>query len=265
MKPLHDIRLIVCDLDGTLLDSRKRLDFGVVKQMRERHLPITIASGRDIVLMREYLDELSITLPFIANNGADLFVNGKRSYRRFIPREDLQAAFSLLQQHGIGCIVSADESFYAVKDEPDLAAFKARFAGRAAMAERKDYTGLLDKHVFKLAIARRDVSFLQPIVEQINAGCKEAQFVRSEDNAFIMTHRLATKGNALQQVLRHLHLTAEQVLVFGDNYNDISMFEQAAHSVAMANANETVRRHAAYVTKSNDENGVSWFLEHYLA
>ena len=73
MNSFADIRLVVADLDGTLLDDEKQLDAGIVDVIRElekRNIMFTLASGRNVHIMKPYLKELSLQLPFIANNGA---------------------------------------------------------------------------------------------------------------------------------------------------------------------------------------------------
>ena len=75
MSSFADLRLIVADLDGTLLDDEKQLDAGIVdviKELEKRDIMFTLASGRNIHIMQPYLKELSLQLPFIANNGANI-------------------------------------------------------------------------------------------------------------------------------------------------------------------------------------------------
>ena len=65
---------------------------------------------------------------------------------------------------------------------------------------------------------------------------------------------------ALRYIMDLYQIDREEVLVFGDNYNDLSMFKAAGTSVAMENADRQIREQADFVTVSNDENGVSAFL-----
>ena len=59
-------------------------------------------------------------------------------------------------------------------------------------------------------------------------------------------------------------ISPEEVVVFGDGENDISMFLESSASVAMGNATDDVKRKAAYVTSSNTENGIAAFLKKYV-
>ena len=63
--------------------------------------------------------------------------------------------------------------------------------------------------------------------------------------------------------MEYLDIDANSVLAFGDNYNDISMFE-VADGVAVENAQESLKEVAKYLTKSNEDDGVSYFIQKNL-
>jgi len=69
------------------------------------------------------------------------------------------------------------------------------------------------------------------------------------------------KGSSLDYLLKTYQLTRDQVIVFGDGENDIPMFDVSYHGVAMENAVDCLKKHANYITKSNDEDGLALFLE----
>jgi hydroxymethylpyrimidine pyrophosphatase-like HAD family hydrolase len=73
--------------------------------------------------------------------------------------------------------------------------------------------------------------------------------------------RQADKGTALAFMLARLAVNREQVLVIGDNLNDLPMFPYARVSVAMGNAPEAVKQQASMIAPRNDEEGVAWVLE----
>lgn len=65
------------------------------------------------------------------------------------------------------------------------------------------------------------------------------------------------KGTALQQLMPQLGMTTDNLLAFGDSYNDIAMLQIAGIGVAMSNAEEKVKAAADYVTVSNNDDGVA--------
>ncbi len=65
---LKKIKLIVADLDGTLLHYDKSLDRNIKSVLIEKNVPLTFVSGRNVHIIQDYIKELNITLPYITNN-----------------------------------------------------------------------------------------------------------------------------------------------------------------------------------------------------
>ena len=72
---------------------------------------------------------------------------------------------------------------------------------------------------------------MQHVMERINQRCQHLHCVRSEDNIYTITHVDATKGKTLEHLLELLDVTREQTMVFGDNFNDATMFSIAGIDV----------------------------------
>jgi Cof subfamily protein (haloacid dehalogenase superfamily) len=72
------------------------------------------------------------------------------------------------------------------------------------------------------------------------------------------------KANALEMLLKEVGAEREELMAFGDGYNDISMIEYAGMGVAMSNGNELIKEKADYVAPSNDEGGIAHVLEKFV-
>ncbi|WDC84245.1 HAD hydrolase family protein [Caloramator sp. mosi_1] len=79
-----------------------------------------------------------------------------------------------------------------------------------------------------------------------------------------MVSRYASKGNALEYLAKYLNIGLDDVIAFGDNFNDISMFKKAGISVAMGNAEGEIKRICRFVTLTNSEDGVADFIFKHL-
>jgi Cof subfamily protein (haloacid dehalogenase superfamily) len=88
--------------------------------------------------------------------------------------------------------------------------------------------------------------------------------ILSGDDFLDVTHQLATKGNALQELAHSLNIPREEVLAIGNYYNDITMLEYAGLGVAMENSPDAVKAAADEVTTSNNEEGVHLILCKYV-
>ena len=69
------------------------------------------------------------------------------------------------------------------------------------------------------------------------------------------------KAASLDKLVKMIHLTKEEVIAFGDGFNDLSLIEYAGCGVAMANAVDEVKERADVVTLSNDEDGIAYMLK----
>ena len=73
-----------------------------------------------------------------------------------------------------------------------------------------------------------------------------------------------SKGSMLPLLLEHLGVDREELIAFGDNYNDMTMIGYAGMGVAMGNGEDEVKKIANYVCESNDEDGIAKTLEKYV-
>lgn len=79
---------------------------------------------------------------------------------------------------------------------------------------------------------------------------------------FVSQH--ANKGNAVKTLISLYTIKPEEVAVFGDDTPDIGMFNLFGYSIAMGNADESLKSSSTFVTRTNDEDGVAFALSNYL-
>jgi peptidyl-prolyl cis-trans isomerase B (cyclophilin B) len=97
---------------------------------------------------------------------------------------------------------------------------------------------------------------------EIPAELKDAvRLVRWHENAYDIVPKTGSKANGIAKVLESMGLTKDELLVFGDELNDIEMFKYAGLAVAMGGANETLKPLADFVTKRVEEDGIKYALE----
>lgn len=267
MEKLDHIKLIVADLDGTLLDDEKQLDSGMpslLPAIKEKGIAFTFGSGRNMHIMQDFVSQLQIDVPYITNNGANMFEGRRCIYECRISSSDLLLSLTLLKQMGIPFLAYSNYAVYPVGSHPGLTKFMERLKGKSDIVETKTIHEIIEHSIFKVVIIHDDETKMAGIMKAINDQCKEAHCVRSEGDIYTFTHMDASKGNTLKKLLEIMQISAEEVLVFGDNYNDESMFDIAKYSVAMGNSHEDIKAHARFTTKSNQEQGVSWFIKEYV-
>jgi hypothetical protein len=257
------IRLIVADLDGTLLNSDHVVTPFTEQIIREaitQGVLFTVATGKTFPSTPEIIRLFDIRIPVICGNGTQVFApDGTPLYENPIPRDYAIEAIRVAQSWGFTPIIYTgmgllaekwDDNIQELVDHhepipeivPDLVA--------ALRGEHKPY---------KLVIMHRDpatVNRFQVELERLFTG--RAQVLRSGLLTLVeLLPAGVTKGTALAFMLDYLGISPQETMCLGDNCNDLDMIRQARIGVAMGHAPEAVRQGAAYITGTNDEDGVA--------
>ena len=74
----------------------------------------------------------------------------------------------------------------------------------------------------------------------------------------------ASKETGIKDIAEKYTIDKKDIYCFGDDHNDIGMFEYCGNSIAMGNAIQELKNIAAYVTTSNDEDGIAEFIENEI-
>lgn len=264
MQKLKNIKLLVTDMDGTLLNDKKELDSEIITllpALKERNIIFTFASGRNVHIMKDFVDMVDLKDPYITNNGANMFQGSSCIYESSIEAYELGLSLAILEKENIPYIAYTNEAVYIIREDPQLTFFLNRLKGKVSILTIASHKELKEFSIFKVVVIHENASMMEEVLHTVNAMNKETHMVRSEGDIYTITNIKATKGKTLLRMMELLHAKPNEVVVFGDNYNDRSMFEEAAYSVAMENADEEIKRAADFVTASNNENGVSAFIK----
>lgn len=277
---LAHIRLVVTDLDGTLLATDKSIspqNRAAIERLRAQGIAFTIASGRMSQILASYVHELGITVPVIACNGAKIFdpVQDKVLDHCFL---DAVAAESLLDfsaRHGLDYLAFGMADVHYAPDSRRVQHYRNynEIAVRTGVPPvplipfgndpAGEHRALARAGLLKILVAERRGGDI-PLALQHIAGFASIYPEVSEPNIIDVLPIAANKGRALERIARELGIALSDVCVFGDYENDISMMQVAGHSFAMANAVESVRRTATYLTDSNDEHGFATAIDRYI-
>ena len=269
---MSEIRLIIMDLDGTLL-----LDDGTVSpenrqallDAQKRGVTIAVCSGRYCENASLVFLENGLSGPVVGSNGAQMMDTpmGTVRWKRFMAPASAARVRDTLDGIGAEYFLFADElvvtSNPAARHHSELSMGKkitelsaVRFGhGREAVDEA------LKRGIYKFYV--RDNGDL-PGVRRLLAGIPDANVTSSEPwNLEVMASGV-DKGAGLTGLAAYLGLTPDQVMAFGDQENDLPMLTAAGVGVAMGNADEIVLEKAPYHTLTNNENGVAAFVRRMI-
>jgi Cof subfamily protein (haloacid dehalogenase superfamily) len=269
--PAPDIRLVVVDLDGTLLDGEGRLPpgtFTVLAQLRDRGIVFAPASGRQqATIQRLFAGDPRVAqdLVVIAENGA-LVTRGGRLVRSH--PLDLGWTRGVVQRiralagggADLGTVVCGVESAWIERTDGPFLAEVERYYARLTTT-----TDLLtvDDEVLKIAVH----DFGDPGLVTAPAlleFCAPRQVVVSGHHWVDVMEEGVHKGLAVRDLQRALGIGAAQTMAFGDFLNDLEMLAAADHSWAMANAHPRILDAARHVAPANTDGGVLTTIREFL-
>ena len=260
------IKLIACDLDGTTLDNNKVLDKELVRLipiLKSKGIEVTFISGRNEELLKNYIDEAGLDIPYGTNNGAILYKNHESIYTDCINQSYNNYLVQTLTDYGISYRAFTLENVYTNGASPFLEARTKYYKDI-----QKDYSKDIDisnEHLYKITADFYDhQDEFEEIYEKITNECKNVAFLKTDDTVYCVNSDTGNKGSALKRISELLEIDIKDTMVFGDNETDIPMFKAAGVSVAMENSDELAKNNAEYICKSNNENGVSEFIKEYL-
>lgn len=270
-----DYKMLVCDIDGTLLDSASRLAPEVIEAIREAHkqgVVITLASGRPLRGVIPVAKQLGVEVPVILGNGALVVdpLRQKTLWHRGLDEDTTHAIADLFHEHGQwgGVFTHAFEGVDTYYDRhpghPEAQLFVNTDPAVSQQVESLKQVAHLDPIKF-LSIEKSEQ--VQGLVRDLKGLAEERNFnFLSFDKDFPgytfleCFEREATKARAIHHLARDLQIDPSQIVTVGDNLNDIEMIEFAGLGVAMGNAVPELKAKADWVTASHDEHGVAHLI-----
>lgn len=269
-KALKHLKLIVFDLDGTLLNDEGKIGEEtkyLVHELKKSGVRFSFASGRVHSAMVKFTEELDVNMPFISLDGA-LIKNSKDStvvYQSFLKKSHVLKCIRLSEQYLVNFVLCHADAIYFTEAHNIIPQITDKFG--ALYKEVSSYDNYLDEtlEVFFAGSNRQAVAYLRDRLSfPFTLGCSSS-FYRSSSQESIYYLEIrkggSTKGKALKRLLKYLNIQEKETAVLGDWYNDIPMFQTNTFKVAVSNAVAELKRNADYVTKrSNNEDAASEFL-----
>ena len=255
-----DIRLIACDMDGTLLDDDDAIHEGfwpLITDLHERGITFCPASGRQYYNLLERFEPIADDVIFIAENGTLVMRSGTVMSTDCLERtvaDELVGITRALVDGGadVGAVLCGTRSAYIERADAPFLAEVDKYYHRLEIVE--DLTVVHDD-ILKLAV----YDFVSS--EQISAPAfahlrTTHQVVVSGQNWLDVMALHANKGAGLRHIQQALGITRDQTMVFGDFLNDLEMMDEATYSFAMANAHPELAARARFRAPGNTDNGV---------
>lgn len=266
------IKFIALDTDGTLLDSNGQIlpsTKKAIKNALNHGIKVALCSGRPIAGLEHFMKEVGIVGPdqyAITLNGAiTRTADGKVMTEDLVSNQLYRKMYDYGKKNHIPFnVVSPDSKIITGDHDVDLMVYTQAYENSATLYIREPDELPTDFAVAKGCFVGR-ADLMDHWESKIRQEFGQDLYVVRADPHFVeLLHPNVSKGNGLKELTEKLRIKPAEVMAIGDERNDISMFNFAGTAVCMGNGSEEAKKHADYVTTSNDEDGISNAFKKFL-
>ena len=265
-------KLICADIDGTLLDDNKKLLPKVKESLRDaakKGIRIALASGRMPAGVDAVEKELGMPCIKICNAGTYILLGDQCiSMSTLLPGTMENIYVDIAKKNQLPLWIFQEKEWYVtdidsyIEREIEIIRYHPEVVSVKKMAEQweKEKTG-----PNKLLIAA-DPEIIKTVYQEMaDKNWQDVDMACSADTFLEIFPKGVSKGTAISAICDKLDISLEDTIAFGDHELDIPMIENAGVGVAMGNAIDELKKKADFVTKTNNEAGIAYALEYYLA
>ena len=278
MKKRLNNRIYISDLDGTLLrDDASLSEFSRKKliELLDAGVNISIASARSSTSLKPILYGIPLKLPIIEINGAFItdFDTGRHLVINDMPKNIIADVMSRIRSHDLWPLVSAfngtrDKLYYQeVANDGMQWCLDDRIANNDTRLTRTvDLQTHFDNRIVALTVVGTHEEIKPLVAEMRNAYAGTLQMHFFENpysppwNWLTIHDQKACKAHAVKELLELTGFSRDDLVVFGDNLNDVNMFKMAKTAIAVENATDQIKGYANKIIGSNQNDSVMKYI-----
>ena len=239
-------KMAFIDLDGTLLDRESKLTDYTKKVMRQikNKLNIVLTSGRGVDTISPILKELELNKKenfVICYNGAIVMKgNGEILEEHYIPKSNLELFLKEIGEENLSnCYLRTLDKKFCINDIKNMQDF------------------INENKVYKIMIINQPDKIDEITLQLDDNIINNFNVFSSAKGLLEFVFKNVTKAKAGLEVSKLCKLSHKNLIAIGDGENDIDLFKLAGCSVAVCNSSEKVKKHAKFITDSNNDDGVA--------
>ncbi|MDC7237256.1 MAG: Cof-type HAD-IIB family hydrolase [Sphaerochaetaceae bacterium] len=262
---MSEIKLICTDIDGTLLNSNKKINKAdklmLQRAWREKNIPIALVSGRFKSGLTFLADELEIPCIYSCFNGAYVEWENNIIADTKISLDSLRKVIPAIEETGSIPQIFDLNDYYFSEDNyfNELQIQVVGFEGIIG-----DLNKQIDKwekenyQPYKILAKHKDPKQLEKTKQAIlDLNIKELKVVQSASFILEIIPATSSKANTINLLASYLNIGVDQIMALGDYENDKEMLQAAGVSIAMGNGTDEIKSIADYVTSTSDDNGLA--------
>ncbi len=274
------IKMVVSDMDGTLLNKKAEISPGnldAIRRLEEQQIEFVIASGRDYQGVYSVLGRYDLRCEAILGNGSEYVDRqGKVLMSCYMNKGVLKEIVGVFEGTGTPYMIFTTKGFFTGQEpayvrEAFIKRSTTKFGrSREEFEDGGKYGFMPCNHLVKVEdfdeFITRDLEIMkvetfspdEDSIRRAKEALKEIpgiSYLSSYEDNVEVTDREAQKGYILEKVIKMKGIAKEEVAVAGDGMNDLSMFEIFPYSYAPSNAQEGIKELAGRVVCSSEDDG----------
>ncbi len=254
MRKANHFKMIVTDLDGTLLRNDKTISPYTIKtiaKLRQSGHKFVVATARPLRAAKKFLESMEIDAG-IYHNGALLY-RGKNK----IDSYQIDHAHDVIHS-----ILNLNPSAFVAAEVDDILysnfAAERLWPGTDYTLTQSDFSEICGKKADKIIV---EVNSLEDMEKYKSVLTDDLYIQISENIIGMIMKKAAAKSNGIQYLASEFGIGTENIIAFGDDYNDIDMLQTAGIGICVKNGLDIVKNHADAICGSKEEDGVAKWLE----
>jgi Cof subfamily protein (haloacid dehalogenase superfamily) len=262
------IRLVIADVDGTLVTQEKLLTPRAIQsvfKLREAGIQFAVTSGRPPRGMAMLVEPLKLDEPIAAFNGGVLMQPDLTTVTRqnFLSPEVVKQTVKMILDHRLDVWIYTDKDWF-VRDVNAPHVAREQWTVKFPPVVSENIEGLTDR-IAKVVGVSDDLEAVKKCEKDVqDATAGNASAARSQPYYLDVTHPKANKGEVVLAFSDLLKIPAAEIATIGDMPNDVLMFKKSGVSIAMGNASPEVQKSATYVSTSNEQEGFANAMEKFI-
>lgn len=259
--------MVAIDCDGTLLTKKKEItqrSLDALERLRSSGIALVIATARPYYRIKKYLNMIDL----FSDNDYSVTFNGgmvinnkteKVIYSCSLSSKEIRRLLDIAEKYNKNVFLYTSDGIYAsyydeeyVKRNKD-ASYKVVDVNETNWDEEKIYKFVYVNQPEEIIKLRN--SLPKELFDEFELTSSVPQFIE-------VVKKDVSKAEALSLLAEMNNISLKEIMVFGDEDNDLSMMKAAGYSVAMENGSDIVKEAASFITKTNDEEGFAFAIDY---
>ncbi len=272
------VKLVITDLDGTLLNDDKHIpseNIIALKEAMEKGVHVSVATGRNFHSAKSYIQELGLDVPVIFQNGAFIYqwMEDKVIYKSVLDCKIAERIIRIARENKLFYIVYIDfleeKDMYIDTDyNGEFSKYLEQNTWRLNKVDDVTKYFLNREYIAEIALVGDEIIIQKVIEKSLKGYEKDTSVVKNNkinsETFYEVFGPNSSKELSFDYLLKHFKVKPEETMYLGDSFNDIGMLKIVGYPVVMENAHDEVKKYAKYITKSNNEAGVGYAIRKWV-